>query len=164
MQMVGRYAEVFAALDAAEVRYVAVGGLAVVLHGHARLTVDLDLALDLAAEPSARAVEALTSLGLRPRLPVPASAFADARMRRLWIEQRNPVVFSLYDPDDSRREVDLFAEEPLPFDELYTNSVVVVIGDVPVRVASVDDLIRMKSAVGRPQDLADVEALRRLAP
>jgi hypothetical protein len=45
---------VFEALDAARVRYVVVGGLAVVLHGHARLTADLDLMIDLASEPAAR--------------------------------------------------------------------------------------------------------------
>lgn len=46
---------VLAALDAAEVRYVVVGGVAVVLHGHPRLTADLDLVIDLAAEPASRA-------------------------------------------------------------------------------------------------------------
>ena len=33
----------FAALNAGEVRYVVVGGVATVLHGHARLTADVDL-------------------------------------------------------------------------------------------------------------------------
>jgi hypothetical protein len=61
---------IFEALDAAGVRYVAVGGVAVVLHGHARLTADLDLAVDLAAGPAAAAIAALTGIGFRPRAPV----------------------------------------------------------------------------------------------
>ena len=40
-------ASVFAALDEAGARYVVVGGLAVVLHGYARLTSDIDLVVDL---------------------------------------------------------------------------------------------------------------------
>ncbi|MGH8307715.1 MAG: DUF6036 family nucleotidyltransferase, partial [Gammaproteobacteria bacterium] len=39
--------EIFAALDKTQVRYVVVGGLAVILHGHIRLTQDLDLLIDL---------------------------------------------------------------------------------------------------------------------
>ena len=37
------YSDVFAALDAADVRYVVVGGMAVMLHGRVRSTVDLDV-------------------------------------------------------------------------------------------------------------------------
>ncbi len=36
---------IFDALNEGGVRYVVVGGFAVVLHGHVRLTVDLDLVL-----------------------------------------------------------------------------------------------------------------------
>ena len=45
------YLDVFHALNAAGVRDVVVGGLAVVLQGHVRMTVDLDLVVDLAPEP-----------------------------------------------------------------------------------------------------------------
>jgi len=48
------FAPVFEALNGARVRYVVVGGVAVVLHGHARLTTDLDLVVDLAAGPRGR--------------------------------------------------------------------------------------------------------------
>ncbi len=43
------YEPVLAALDAAGVRFVVVGGVAVVLHGHPRMTADLDLVVDLTA-------------------------------------------------------------------------------------------------------------------
>ena len=38
---------IFAALDACGGRYVVVGGVATVLHGHARLTADVDIVVDL---------------------------------------------------------------------------------------------------------------------
>ena len=38
---------VFSALEQARVRYLVVGGVAVVLHGHLRVTADLDLVVDL---------------------------------------------------------------------------------------------------------------------
>ena len=53
---------VLEALNARDVRYVVVGGVAVVLHGHARLTADLDLAVDLSPGQASKAIDALMDL------------------------------------------------------------------------------------------------------
>lgn len=153
---------VLAQLDKAGVRFVVVGGVAVVLHGHARLTADLDLAIDLTADRPAKAIRALTEIGMVPLLPVPPSDFADATKRRQWVEERNLKVFTLYDPADPMRQVDLFAEDPVPFDDLWERAVEVNLNSTTFRVASIVDLIAMKLAAGRPHDLADVEALKML--
>ena len=153
---------IFAALERAGVRYVTVGGVAVVLHGHARLTADLDLAVDLAPRTASEAIDALTALGFRPRLPVEASGFADPAVRRRWITERGMTVFSLWDPDDPLRSVDLFVAHPIDFEELWARSVVVDIEGTPARVASITDLIRLKRAAGRPVDLEDIAALEEI--
>ena len=75
------YQPLFRALNASGTRYVVVGGVAVVLHGHARLTADVDLILDLERNAAGRAMEALAALGLRPRVPVNLEDFADERIR-----------------------------------------------------------------------------------
>lgn len=154
--------DVLRALHEAQVRAVVVGGVAVVLHGHLRMTADLDLVLDLEPANVASAITVLEGLGLRPRLPVPARDFADPHVRARWQRERHLTVFSLHDPADPLREVDLLADSPLPFAELWGASRVVVVDDVPIRVASCEHLITMKRAAGRPQDLADVEALEDL--
>jgi hypothetical protein len=59
------FESIFEELNNEGVRYVVVGGLAAVLHGHARLTVDVDLIVDLTPEEAARTVSALVSMGLR---------------------------------------------------------------------------------------------------
>jgi hypothetical protein len=47
------------------------------------------------------------------------------------------------------------------FDAVYANSVPVLIdGELPARYISAEDLITNKLASGRPQDLADVDAIR----
>ena len=76
------YEPILARLNEQGGRYVVVGGLAVVLHGHARLTVDLDLVVDLAPEAARRTISALVGLGFRPLAPVEALDFADAARRR----------------------------------------------------------------------------------
>lgn len=136
-----------------------VGGLATVLHGHARLTADIDLIVDLVPDEARKAVETLTGLGFRPRAPVEPLAFADARIRRQWVEEKGMRVFALWNAANPMLEVDLFAENPVDFEELWNHAVIVKLTQTVVRIASIQDLIRLKRLAGRPQDLADIEAL-----
>lgn len=157
------FGAIFDALDESGARYVVVGGLAVVLHGYARLTADIDLVVDLAPEQALRAIAALTRIGMRPRAPVDAQAFADAGARRTWIEEKGMKVFSMHDPDRPLVEVDLFVEPPIAFEELVARAEWIAIGERRVRVASIADLIAMKRAAGRPKDQEDIAALEAIA-
>lgn len=150
---------IFAALNRSGVRYVVVGGVATVLHGHARLTVDVDLVVDLAPEEAMKAMVALERLGLVPRIPVEARDFADPAVRARWIQDKHMKVFPLIDPSDPLRQVDVFVEPPMEFTTLWERADIVDLGSTTVRVACLDDLIAMKRAAGRRQDLADIEAL-----
>jgi hypothetical protein len=156
------FEEFFRSLNREGVRYVVVGGLAVVLHGHPRLTADIDLVVDLEPSAARLAIQTLTRMGLRPRVPVEAEAFADPSQRNHWIEDRGMTVFNLYDPNDPLRSVDLFVEAPIPFDQLWSRSELIGLPGGDVRVASLEDLIAMKKKAGRPVDIADIEALEAL--
>lgn len=150
---------IFEALSRRGGRYVVVGGVAVVLHGHVRLTADLDLVIDLEPEAARRTVEILEGLGLVPRAPVAAVEFAAPERRREWIREKGMTVFSMMNPRNPLLTVDLFVESPVPFEELWERAEVMKIGAAEVRVASIPDLVRMKQAVGRPRDVEDVERL-----
>ncbi len=156
------YLPLFEALNDAGVRYVVVGGLATVMHGYARLTMDVDLMVDLAPEAAARAMHTLESLGFKPRTPVPATQFADEAKRKEWIEQKGMTVFSLYSTANPMLTVDVFVQHLIPFVELRSRAERVVIDGVPVYICSIDDLILLKQKAGRPQDLIDIEKLRRI--
>lgn len=153
---------ILARLNAEGGRYVVVGGLAVVLHGHARLTVHLDLVVDLAPEAARKTIAGLLALGLRPLAPVDAFEFADVDKRREWIEEKGMRVFSLYDPDNPLRTVDLFVESPVDFEELWSSSELVQLRSAKVRVASIPDLIRLKRLSGRGLDRDDISKLEEI--
>jgi hypothetical protein len=150
---------VFAALEAARVRYLVVGGVAVVLHGHLRVTADLDVVVQLTSENALAAIRALDTLGFRPRAPVPAEQFADAQIRERWIEDKGLTVFSLWSPSLPGTEVDLFVREPFEFDPTHERATFVQLEGVTVPVLSLPDLIALKRAAGRPKDLQDADAL-----
>ena len=149
-------------LNRADVRYLVVGGVAVVLHGYLRATADLDLVVQLEPDNVKRAVQALGESGWKPRAPVAAESLADPQTRRSWITEKGMRVFSLWNPNVPTLEVDLFVDEPFDFDTVYARSVKVKLDVTETRIIALDDLIALKQQAGRHQDLADVEALRAL--
>jgi predicted nucleotidyltransferase len=160
--MIGQIEEILGALNRAGVRYLVVGGVAVVLHGHLRTTADLDLVIQLQRENVLRAMRALDELEYRPRAPVPAEAFADSGLRQQWIREKGLSVFSLWSPSHPTLEIDLFVAEPFDFDAVYSSALRVPLEKAEVTVIALDDLIALKRQVGRPRDLEDVAALELL--
>jgi hypothetical protein len=156
--------EIFRALDEADVRYLVVGGVAVVLHGHPRFTADLDLVLDLAPSNAFAAIRALETLGYRPRAPVPAGDFANEEIRAAWRREKGLTVFSLWSPSHPGTEVDLFVEEPFEFSDAWTRRLDAVLADgTTVHVVGLDDLRHLKQSAGRPKDLDDLDKLDEIA-
>lgn len=150
---------IFQILNAAGVRYVVVGGLATLLHEYARLTADVDWAVDLAPEEVRKTIRALGAKGFRPQVPVSADAFADPAVREEWFHEKHMRAFSLIDPTNPMRVADLLLKPEVPFDELLAHSQEAFVGTTRVRIASLDDLILLKRHAGRPQDLTDLEQL-----
>ncbi len=154
--------EILAALSANNVRYLVVGGVAVVLHGHLRTTMDLDLVVQLESDNVRRALGAFEELGLQPVVPVPMQAFADPASRESWIRDKNMIVFSVWHPERPTLKVDVFVSEPFDFEAVYERSIRVDLETTEARILAIQDLIALKEEAGRPQDLADVAALEAL--
>lgn len=144
------------------VRYLVVGGLAVVAHGYVRFTADFDLMLDLENAENVRiALEVLKSAGYTPRVPVPIEQFADVDLRMMWQTQKNLLVFSLWSDQHPQTEIDLFVSNPLDFSAAYERSVLHHSENVAMRVVALEDLIFLKEQANRPKDQIDIEYLRR---
>jgi len=153
--------DIFAALNAAEVRYLVVGGLAVVLHGISRTTYDVDLSVDLTTDNLERLARALGRAGFIPRVPVPITGLADAKIRRLWTRRKAMNVYSFIEPQGMPpRNVDVMVEPAKNFDALYRRRKIAPLRGVPVPLMPVNDLAKMKRKAGRLQDLQDVRDLR----
>jgi len=153
------FLSVLLAFHQRDVRYVLVGGLAVLLHGVDRLTADIDLVVDLAPEQASKAIDVLLEIGFKAQAPVDPRQFADPLVRDKWRQDASMVVMSFWDPDNRRPTVDLFADYPMDFELLFRDSLLMTLTSTPVRVASLEHLIAIKLAAGRAKDLDDASRL-----
>lgn len=156
------YKDLFEVFHHSKIRYVVVGGLAVVLKGIPRLTMDIDIIVDFEENNLRRALGALDSLGFKPKLPVNPDDFLSAETRKSWRKEKNMLVFNFYHPNKPAEQIDIFTELPFSFSELYDSRTVEKLGDIEIPVVSTQHLIEMKKTSGRKQDMADIEQLEKL--
>ena len=146
------------------VRWLVVGGYAVIAHGYVRLTNDLDIVLDLDDDNCRRSLEALRQLGFTSRLPVDLLDFADPAKRRAWHDEKDMVVFTVWrQPEGRFEQVDLFLREPFPFADAWAERHVAMTEDgLNIPCISFNLLCQMKLVAGRPKDLDDLANLQRV--
>jgi predicted nucleotidyltransferase len=156
------FARILQLLNDSDVRYVVVGGIAVVLHGYPRLTADLDLILDLDPAQARKAIDVLQSAGFVANVPIDIRQFANEKIRRTWIAEKNMKALSLHDDQKPATILDILADSPIPFDDLYRRAKLVSLDTVTLRIASIPDLIALKREAGRPEDLRDIEELEKI--
>jgi len=154
------YEDIFRALNANKVKYVVVGGIALVLHGVVRLTADLDLIIQLETKNLTKFVSVMNSLGYRPKVPVKAEEFIDQEKRETWRTEKGMQVFSWYHPKKPSVLLDVFVDEPIGYETLEEEKEVIRAGSIKIPVVSIQHLIALKKISGRPQDIADINALK----
>jgi hypothetical protein len=143
---------IFAALDVHGVEYVVVGGLAVQVHGHVRMTNDLDLIPAPTRENMRRLADALNELGAKVLNKGSEGTTIDARMLPRA---------TLWQFATAAGDIDVLHEAPgaSSFEKLRARALEVSLGGLRIPFAGRDDLISMKRASGRSVDLGDVAAL-----
>ena len=156
------YTRLFDTLAHHQVEYLLIGGLAVSLHGVERATMDVDITIAMTPENLAALVEAAQELKLTPVLPVPLQSLNDLELLRKWHSERNLLAFALRTPDVAGITLDVLLFPPVEFFGMSHRVVIFNIAGIEVRVASIDDLINLKKAAGRPIDIADIAHLERI--
>ena len=74
------------------------------------------------------------------------------------------LVLKLWSDSHNRTPIDVFVYEPFDLDEELEQASKVALSDhLEVPVVSLPTLLRMKREAGRPQDLADIDELEKLA-
>ena len=156
------YENILNELERNNVQYLVIGGIAVNLYGHQRTTKDLDIMISFEKENMEKFIKTVTSLGLKPRVPVNPEELADKNKREFWIKEKNMKVFSFYNPQNDLEYIDIMILEDINFDKSYLNKRVMHDGRITATVISIDDLIKLKETANRPGDKSDVEVLKKI--
>jgi len=146
---------IFEALARNRVDYVVIGGVAAIAHGHTRNTRDVDLMAAADRTNLERLAAALRELDAR-------LSGVDAHLLDVDVQDAATLASGAnFTMETDAGGLDLFNEIPgaAPYEDLRERALVIDLDGLTVRVAGRDDLIRIKRAAGRPQDLDDIAAL-----
>jgi predicted nucleotidyltransferase len=148
-------------LNAAKVRYLVAGGLAVNAHGYARFTNDVDLVIHLTEADILGAFKALGKIGYRPLVPITAAEFADSKNRQRLVKTKKMTVLQMWSDQHRETPVDIFVTEPFDF---AREEAVALVEDLspklPVRFVSIETLIKLKTKANRAEDRIDIKNLK----
>ena len=149
MQLNSDFVDLLRAFSSERVRYLVVGGLAVIEHTEPRYTKDLDVWVEPTLGNASRVYRALKKYGA-PLKDINREDFA-----------KKTLVYQM-GVEPVRIDV-LMALEGVSFDAAWRSRKIARWGGLRVNVLSRANLIANKRRVGRPQDLLDVQSLRRSA-
>jgi predicted nucleotidyltransferase len=136
----------FKSLKENKVRFVIIGATAFPVHGYSRATLDTDIFIEPTPRNAERTREALRAFGYD---------MSDVTVDDLLT---NKVLIRQY-----LVEADIHPfVKGTTFERVWASKVKAKFGNTFVWFASLDDLIEMKRAAGRPKDKEDLKFLRRL--
>jgi hypothetical protein len=132
-------------LNSRGVEYVIVGAHSLAFHGRPRYTGDLDILIRATPKNAAKIVGLLNEFG-----------FAHSGFRESDFTEPNQVIELGRAPN---RVGLLSSISGVSTDEAFASKVSAELDGIPVFILGKDALIENKRAVGRPQDLADLDIL-----
>jgi predicted nucleotidyltransferase len=140
------FKELLMSLNSNGVRYLLIGGYAVIIHGYIRFTADLDVVVSNSPENVEKCVAALAEFGFGETKLGPELFSQPGSLVRIGVE---PIRIEM-----------LNYLKGLDFDEAYERRIAYSVEDIKIDVISLPDLITNKTAVHRPKDLLDVQELK----
>lgn len=156
--------EIIETLNNKEVDFIIAGGVAVVLQGVERLTMDLDTAVSLEGNNVNKFLLAMKELGLIPRLPVEPEVLLNPEKIRIMVEEKNALVFTFIDPKSPTRQVDFFMLSDLNYESLKNDFEEMDLDGQKIKVLTKKKLVELKLKVNpmRDKDLFDIKELQKL--
>ena len=142
--MLNRLTEIFKSFQEHDVKYLVIGGIASILYGVPRTTLDLDILIEKSETNAQRMLDALIAAGIVTAELTDAQGVLDHEIS----------IFK------DRVRVDVQTETPgLSFDDAWKRKNVMNYHGQDFFVVSREDLISSKKAAARPVDLEDVRIL-----
>jgi len=130
-----------------EVKYLVIGGYAVSIHGHPRSTKDIDVCIEMSEMNASKMVEVIKDFG-----------FSSLKLDKEDFLKRDLITQLGFPP----LRIDILNDlDGVSFKDAWKNKKIVSFENVPVNFIGYNDLLIVKQKTGRPQDIADVDKLKK---
>lgn len=154
------YEEILREFQKKKVKYVLVGGMAFNLLGGERVTLDMDIIVEMTNENLRKIATIMKKSGYHVKQPVDPLMIADEKTRNDWIKNKNMKAFNFYKGERTYEEVDIVIDSPVKFKNAIKNALKIKIGTLNLITISPGDFIKMKKGSGRNKDLQDIADLK----
>jgi len=142
------FKEFIALLNRSEVRYLVIGGFAYSFYAEPRFTKDIDILIEPSQENAKKILEAIKEFG-----------FTDVDLSSKDFLKPGQIIQLGVAP----LRIDIVTSiKGVEFSAAWKNRVTGRFGDIDAHFISKEDLIKNKRALGRKQDLADIEKLEKI--
>lgn len=150
-------------LSKSKIEFVICSGVACILQGCDRSTYDLDISISFSDDNLKSAINVFKKMKFVPRIPEPFEALLDADRRKIWIKEKNAIVYTIIS-EKGDIQIDLFLDYCIDHDELKKNADIYDIEGYEVFVTSKKDLIKAKKSVNpiRDKDEYDIRQLEEI--
>lgn len=134
-------------LNVHSVSYMVVGGYALAFHGKPRHTGDLDIWIEISEKNASKLLDVFRDFG-----------FGHLDFKKEDFTKPGYITQIGYPP----LRIDILNSiDGVDFTEAYPNSKILKTEDIEVRFIGLKEFIQNKSASGRPQDLADIQEIKK---
>lgn len=156
--------QLFEALNAANIKYLLCGGMAINIFGIPRMTADIDIILDF-EETNLRNFHAqISRLHYSSSIPFPIIQLAKKENRDSLLQSKNLIAYSYFNTQANMALLDVLVQVPIDFNTLWEHKEIRKFGSVDIQIVCVEDLILLKQFSNRLQDQEDILLLSKMYP
>jgi len=129
------------------VKYLVIGGYAVSVHGYPRSTKDIDVCIEMSETNALKMVQVIKEFG-----------FGSLKLNKEDFLKKDSITQLGFPP----LRIDILNDlDGVSFKEAWNNKKIVSFENVAVNFIGYNELITVKQKAGRPQDLADIDKLKK---
>lgn len=155
--------QIIVSLSERGVKYIIFGGVALVIHGVERMTLDLDISLELEEENVKKFLQVMEDFHMTPRAPISPYVLLDQEALDYIIKEKNAVAFTFLDKEKPYKQVDVLIHPELRYEKWIEKTVSISLFGHKVCLLSREAILEMKKNMENPRDkdLLDIKELEK---
>jgi hypothetical protein len=152
------YRAIFKTFEKYRLKYLLMGGVALVLYGSPRSTFDIDIIIEKQNQEIEKLLQIIKDLHFMPRQPTLTNIQAFKKLKGAKC--------ITYSSRKGNMQIDIFLKTKKQFDKLYKNKNTITAWNIKINLASLDDIKKMKKKAARDIDKLDIKfinAIKKIA-